>query len=70
MSGPRRVGPGRTTPNGGGRVTAPGTQPHGRSARGGTSLKRRSPVAYWIAVFAAAALVFGTLATLLSVMLT
>jgi hypothetical protein len=63
------VKPGRTTPKGNARVTAPGTQPHGRPPRGGTSLKRRSPVAYWVAVISVAALVFGSLATLLSVLI-
>lgn len=67
MSRPARRKNGRVTPSNS-RVTPAGTQPTGRP-QGGTALRRRSPVAYWVAVFAAAALLFGTLATLLSVML-
>lgn len=67
MSRPARRKNGRVTPPNG-RVTPTGTQPNGRR-QGGTALRRRSPVAYWIAVFAAAALLFGTLATLLSVLI-
>ncbi|MCP5025593.1 MAG: hypothetical protein GY929_04835 [Actinomycetia bacterium] len=67
MSRPASDKNGRSTPKGG-RVTPAGTRPNGRP-QGGTALRRRSPVAYWVAVFAAAALVFGTLATLLSVII-
>ncbi len=49
-------------------MTPSGTRPDG-PRKGGTALRRRSPVAYWIAVFAAVALLFGTVATLLSVAL-
>ncbi len=67
MSRPPRAKNGRATPKGG-RVTPTGTRPDG-PPKGGTALRRRSPVAYWIAVCAAVALLFGTVATLLSVAL-